>query len=276
MYLKKCGFSNPDVMYSIIENGSLFALADEFANNDTRYVEYVYNNLRQLIKVMNNHSKENIVSKKLMRDNKDMWHFDDMYRMYIKIKEHDSKLLDSVHWSGSLAEIHDDLSMISTKIRYANKEIPYQKSDRELEGDVDDYTFKLAVDTNELVAIGQEMKICVGSYRETALSRRSIIVSMISHNKYVGCIEIDSSKNLRQLKGKRNSYLVGPAADAARKWLKLTGIKSVTRCHDFVHLGEAIETRTDFHHLELDERGEVVDNHHVAYNPFLDFDPLPF
>jgi hypothetical protein len=276
LYLRKCGFKNSDVIHSVVEHGDfLAAIEDNYYGSGQKNPHSV---MIKIIKTMNNHSNESAVAKRLTKLPRDSWYLSDMCNMYEKVREHDKKLLDTIDWHGSLVEIHDDLSLITTKIRYANKVIPYTKEDGKLEREVGDYVFKLAEDTNELVAIGQEMKICVGSYRESVLSRNCIIVAMKSDDKYVGCIELDRGWNLRQLKGKRNAYLVGPASEAAKKWLKTVGIHGANKCNDFVHLGETIETHHDYHHFELDEEGNVVDVYQRAHrhNPFEDDEMYPF
>ena len=108
----------------------------------------------------------------------------------------------------------------------------------------------MPIDTNELIVIGQEMKICVGTYRDQVLSKRSIVVSMKQDDKYVGCIELGNDFCLRQIKGKRNSYLIGNAGKAAIKWVKKSGIQQYQNHPDYTHIGEVRETSMDYHNLD--------------------------
>lgn len=277
-YLVYCGFQNRDVIRMVLKDNAFFSYFDndcDKTNYDLTSFSNTYDSFRQIIKRMLKASPENSVGKKLCGAN--YYHYiNDTVMMYKKIRQYDKSLLNAVNWAGTIIDIHDDLSKISNKIRYANVSISYRDTDKLLEREVGEFTFSLAVDTNELVLIGQEMKICVGSYRDSVLSKRSTIVSIKSNNKYVGCIELDSSKHLIQMKGKYNRYLVGNVCEAAREWVGLVDVKEPNRCCDFQNLGKEIQSQRDYHQLELDEDGNVFDNTRNDYFAFDFNDDLPF
>jgi hypothetical protein len=258
IYFKQCGFNNPDVIRMLITNNTFFedAMEQRCTSFDIKEIINVADKFRQIVKKMVANSDELVVAKRFLTTQV-YWYISDTLNMYNKVKAHDTKLLDTINWSSSLKEIHDDLSLIIDKIKYANAEIKYTNREKHLENSIDGYTFKLAVDTNELVAIGQEMKICVGSYREQAISKQSLIISIRDDSKYVGCIELDNSFGLRQIKGNRNSYLIGEVGNAAIKWVKTSGVKDYNRNVDFTHIGQQSLQKIDFHTLELDENGNV-------------------
>jgi hypothetical protein len=182
----------------------------------------------------------------------------DLIFMYEKVKKENKEFLSIINWAGSFVEIHDELSQIITKIRYTNKEIPYQKSDYNLVENINGYTFELAKDTNQLVEIGQKMGICVGGYRDAALSQYSKIVHVTYDSKYVGCIELTSKHALLQAKAKYNNMMSGNLAKAMRKWVKIKKIKNPENCYDYRRLDEETHSTYDYHGLELNENGDVV------------------
>lgn len=278
VYLKSCGFTNSDIMRTILKDNRFFSYFDNCTNNsyfDVAKLTKAYNRFIQVIKRMLANSTEISVGKKLNNCGSCIY-ISDIANMFDEVYKYDKKLLDSIDWSGSIKEIHDDFSLVSTKIQYANVQIPYKAHERALEREVEGFSFSLANDTNELVAIGQEMKICVGSYRDAVLSKRSTIISMKYQHSYIGCIEVDLSGQLIQMKGKCNTYLVGDAAQAAKRWANIVGLKATNRCVDFQNLGKTLVTDADYHHLEIDDNGNVFDKN-LRNDVIFDFeDELPF
>ena len=263
-YLRKCGFENGDVMRRLLEDGTFIKNTTEIDYYTKKLMKETQNVSVQIVKRMLKEKPETAVANKLMSQNKRRYgksEFKDMIHMYTKVKNQDKSLLNSVNWGGTISEIHDDLSLIVTKIQYANRIIKYKKEDLAFEKTIGGCEFKLAVDTNELVKIGQELRICVGSYRERALNRFSIILSVKKDEKYVGCIELDNAYNLVQVKGRCNSWLYGEIGEATKKWTANTPVRSKDNCYDYTHIG--LESNGccehDYHRLELNEDGEVVD-----------------
>lgn len=184
---------------------------------------------------------------------------------YMETNENDFDITKIMR--GSIREIHDAFSKIINQIRYANVPIVYKEHDEKFNQTFDEYSFTLAIDTNELISIGQNMKICVGGYRDKALERRCIIVKMEKDGKYVGCIELDGTgKKLIQAKAVCNNLLQENKALALKKWVEMLEIDA-ENCWDYRHIAEDnvsfnddenYQRTHDYHHLELDENGNVV------------------
>ena len=62
-------------------------------------------------------------------------------------------LLNTIDWTGSFKDVHDELSLLSSKLENVNVAIKYSAKEKTLEREVGECQFQLAVDTNELVAI---------------------------------------------------------------------------------------------------------------------------
>ena len=124
----------------------------------------------------------------------------DLIISYNAIKKHNKNYELSCH--GSLKDIHDKVSEDYREIKYKNIELEYENNMLKLNDTINEYTFTLAKDTKELSTIGKDMQICVGSYRERALSKSCYIVDVKDKdNKYKACIEIREDKiSIKQVK----------------------------------------------------------------------------
>lgn len=277
-YLTRCGFTNPDIMRNILKHES-----EIFPEHMYRtYFEVIerknmYDTLRKVIKRMVASSGEHSVATKIINSNRRSY-IEDIAMMYRHICQSDKLLLNTIDWTGSFKDVHDELSLLSSKLENVNVAIKYSAKEKTLEREVGECQFQLAVDTNELVAIGQKMKICVGSYRDAVLSKRSTIVAMTKNGQYVGCIEVDSHNSIVQMKASRNRYLIGDIGEAAKKWVKEVGLNT-NNCWDYKNIGVKIDSNADYHHLELDADGNVFDPRAIVNDdrPFFDDDEwLPF
>ena len=124
----------------------------------------------------------------------------DMIISYNAIKKYNKNY--EISFRGSLEDIHDKISEDYREIKYKNIELEYEDDMLKLNDTINEYTFTLAKDTKELSTIGKEMRICVGSYRERALSKSCYIVDVKDkNNKYKACIEIREDKiSIKQVK----------------------------------------------------------------------------
>lgn len=124
----------------------------------------------------------------------------DLIISYNAIKKHNKNYELSCH--GSLEDIHDKVSEDYREIKYKNIGLEYENNMLKLNDTINEYTFTLAKDTKELSTIGKDMQICVGSYRERALSKSCYIVDVKDkNNKYKACIEIREDKiSIKQVK----------------------------------------------------------------------------
>lgn len=204
----------------------------------------------------------------------------DAARMYVKFKNSDMVLKE--YFNDDIKKIHDRMSKDIDKIRFSNVEISYKKSEEIYNMMVDGFEFRLAKDTNELVKIGQELKICVGGYRDVAIEKSSIIVSVVKDDKYHGCIEVSpNGKYLKQAKAVYNNVFQEHKAQALQQWVETLGINA-DDCCDYRHIKEGnisfdeniyLSRTYDYHNLELDAEGNVIPKN--ANNDF-DDEEYPF
>ena len=129
-------------------------------------------------------------------------------------------------------EFHDEVSVVSQSLQYRNISLEelYTEDNVSLNDTImlpeksseDTFTFQLVKDTNEMIVIGQELGICVGTaYRSSAINKYCVIAGIQNKGKYVGCIELDNScKTVRQVKGYHNCYLHGNTAKAMKNWVE--------------------------------------------------------
>lgn len=130
--------------------------------------------------------------------------------MYRKIRKEIKNY--KIDWNNSIKYLHDLLLKDYNRMKHKNKELPIDEDLQKIIDSFDDFPIKyhLASDTDELVKTGSFMDICVGSYREEALSKESLIV--IGCNKIdepVTCIELkkfNNKFNLIQVKKAHNDY----------------------------------------------------------------------
>lgn len=248
--LKKCFSSEFEKIKSfatvlIKEKGEVFAancmFSNEKTNNSFRKTNYIYSN----------------------------WEiFVDAAMMYEKLivtysMDNVNKLL-----SGNIKEIHDKLMIEVNKQKYKNIPIEYSKREKKLEANMDGLSFELAKDTNALVDCGQQMHICVGSYRDKVLNKCATIVFLKENEKYIGCIELvvkqkDKDLHLCQAKAFANNGLYGSYAKALIAWCENNHIVT-NNCSDYTyainHINQtqlSTKRTLDYHRLELVD-GNVV------------------
>ena len=256
MFFQKCGFKNNDNMLSLINGGKFYMFNYQYCGNKANEIRL--RTVSQIIKKMLKVTPENQVVKKINSlEEYNRYEFEDMLRMYEDLKRVKKEYLKMIDWHGTLMDIHDDLSKLTTKLQYENQEIPYDKEDYDLVEQIGDFSFNLANDTNQLVEIGQKMGICVGGYRSVALSGTSKIIHVKQNDKYVGCIELSKSHSLRQAKAKYNNMMTGELAEALKKWVVKKKIQNPEDCSDYRRLGEELNSHHDYHQYEIDEEGNV-------------------
>lgn len=229
---KKCGFKNPESLYYLLThpNNACRAFGLQYSMHPKEFKQ-----IRQMLKRMVQAHDEYSVAKKMCCET-DIWStlYDSVY-MFSKIMEINSDALDDINWRQSLKEIHDDLSHTLQRVRFKNVTIPYSNDETALESVVQDIEFKLALDTDELNAIGDKMSICVGSYRQRVLDKQDTIVYMKRNNQYVGCIELAQKTTqfeLVQVKAKYNKLLNGDAMDIFDQWAEDKQIQTQD-CYDW-------------------------------------------
>lgn len=196
----------------------------------------------------------------------------DTAKLYAMIKD---KIKDyEVDFTRNIKDLHDIFDKDYRKIRQSNEKIPQNKSIAKVFKDfeVNGITYRLAKDTDELIKIGAIMDICVGGYRNDALSKQCIIVAGYDkEDKPVTCIELRKEKQycVWQVK-KRKNYL--PKASENNALVKLfedNKIKINTRDLDLENNwnrlkdedSELLGKRKDFtyaHNVPEELRAELV------------------
>lgn len=109
-----------------------------------------------------------------------------------------------------LEKLHDVLASDMNKLEYEYEEISYSKKEiLKLETETKDYRFLLASSNHQLIEVGTNLHICVGSYAQDAIEKLLYIVLL--ENKKTGevthCIEVHCQRRkwfLVQAKGKYN------------------------------------------------------------------------
>jgi hypothetical protein len=228
--LLKIGFEDYNVILSILEENSNIAL-DLSEKIGTRVSEEILVNFtKDLIKRKGEPSAKKIIFSK----DYSYSYLCDSANMYNTFKR--NNLLSPELLKGTIKEIHNTLSSNYRKINQRNLIIAYNKNMEKLNSYIDGFDFVLARDTHELIDVGTEMGICVGSYGRRAVENSLIIVVMKEGKKYVGCIELDAEgKTLKQAKAKFNNVLQEKKAEALKKWIEMQEIDA-KNCYDYRHI----------------------------------------
>ena len=249
-WLHKFGITDINIMNNIVDNLSREAFRRMHTNmcDDTRHVVAF---VKWLIEGRNAESIKTIIINSFEND---YW-LHDSIRMFEQVMATGIE----VDNSGNIKEIHDRIMHEYNKMRFKNRVIQYEKSEQNFEQTVDDYQFVLAEDTDRLYDIGNNLRICVGSYGERAVAKHCTIVTMQKDNSYVACIELRKMHGqwyMNQLKAKFNHTVQD--IDPVIKWVASTGIIT-DDCNDYQR---AITHSTG--HFDSVERDYHVNNPRLA------------
>lgn len=108
------------------------------------------------------------------------------------------------------SELHDELSALQSKCKHTNKQVIYSDEVKErFNLDINGFHFRLPQDTNELVATGEKLQICVGSYGDSVASGREHVIIMYDDDyTAVGCLSTNRQMTgLDQAKGYHNGMI---------------------------------------------------------------------
>lgn len=153
----------------------------------------------------------------------------DTYRMYTHIRSINPDY--QVDWKRSFIKIHNILSKDMSRYKKDNESIPYKKEEYVLDKQYEQYSFKLAPDTDYLIHVGNELDICVGGYGEAAVKRQATISVLYKEEQPIACIEIDKKRVIRQAKLSHNRLPKTEEARMIRAWAKENKI-IWNRCSD--------------------------------------------
>lgn len=266
------GISNRDCLMKIakcyITLDRNYSSATEIFN--PLYLEY----LKKIIEMRGERNFVNDLIKNIQSDKNFLFNFLDALKMLITMSKildetqmlaRNGKSLFKVHFK----DFHDEISIVSQSLRYRNIDLEnlYTEDDISLndtitlsEGDSEDaFTFQLVKDTNEMIIIGQELGICVGTaYRSSAINKSCVIAGIQNEGKYVGCIELDSScKTICQVKGYHNCYLHGNAAKVMKNWVESHKLSINTSDYEKMKFSdnnvEYAYGNRDFHNVDIED-----------------------
>ena len=123
--------------------------------------------------------------------------------------------------SHDLYELHMHLADLVSRQENENRKIRYKDNDFLLEFHDETYSLSLAKDTHELIDVGDKMDICVGSYANDDIRKKSKILFLryLESNEPIGCIEI-RDRNIVQAKGASNELLEKQEREFVKAWVK--------------------------------------------------------
>ncbi len=137
-------------------------------------------------------------------------------------------------FTGTLIAMHDKMMLLLNKTKEIPYYIPYTKKEMGLNCECGGYTFELAKTNTEMIDVGCEMHICVGSYDHRAANKKCTIVFMKKDGQLQACIElVDDNKYLNQAKDYCNRILSPEKREAFKTFLVRNKIKT-TNCNDYV------------------------------------------
>lgn len=232
--LLKSGFKNPDVIRAMLSEDMEISTRYliEYNNNEKYCQEYIVKFIKKLIKV-----KGEIGARKFLSSSEsDLEYLRDTASMFVIFDER--KMFKNTYMKGDLRKVHDELSKDYRKVKEKNLKINYKPDFYKLEDTIDGFEFKLMKNTYEMIDVGQEMHICVGSYGNSAVAGRCVILTMSKGNKHVGCIELSSDgKRLVQAKACFNNLLQEKKAEVLKQWIEKNKINT-SSCYDYAHIKE--------------------------------------
>lgn len=247
-FIKDLGFKNNDIKYNYLEYEKYLETSHAFKSELVKpsltlfYSDYeMYGCIKKFIKKLIKVRGESDTLRLLIDELEMQFSYrhsviQDTAMIYSLLKGRNALTAD-LFKGNSLEVMHDKMSERYNLIKHENQTLLYTDEEKQIfEKDYEDYVFRFAIDTQELIKVGNEMHICVGSYGDSALKKVCYIVLMIKEDKYVGCIELSyNKKKLRQAKAKYNDAIIGEDAKVLKRWVEETGIDAID-CNDYSHI----------------------------------------
>lgn len=151
----------------------------------------------------------------------DKYYLVDTARMFCRyFTDLNAEERESVLKNGFTKRTHDMLSNIVHNLKHKNHVFAYTKEQKNLEDDIDGFTFKLPLDSSTMHLIGSSMHNCVFSYWEQVLNGSCTIVYAVKDESYEACIEVSGNRRVIQARSDYNGLLEGSIAEAFKKWKK--------------------------------------------------------
>ena len=196
-----------------------------------------------------------------MVSNANLFEIRDTAQTYPDLDEEDAYFV--MKNAANINEIHDTFNMIlrdrgyrkqrkDEKIKYTKEELGKYNFECQ-----DGISFILAEGSKDLAIVGANMGICVGSYADTALAKRTTIIKMMKGEKYIACIEAHKN-NIVQIKAKFNNPVKAEYKDDIDEWLQTKNLSC--KCQDYYEIGQ--EGGNTFNYAGVNpEDFEPHDNH---------------
>lgn len=178
--------------------------------------------------------------------------------------------------------LHDELASLSNTVRIVSRDdnalkpFKYNDVERELECDIDDFTFTLPKNGMDLARLGSIFHNCVGGYSSYVHDEECIIVYAKEGKEYKLCIELSKENGeykANQIKSFYNEIPRGKDAEVALKWLELFDIPS-NNCRDVQRMLQIPSPEMVYSHANVNNYNNQ-NNANVIYDLDVDED-LPF
>ena len=129
-------------------------------------------------------------------DNLDKW---DAMSMFMNYFSHiPERLRKDILKDGFTVFNHNALSNISYQVKNKNITFSYSQDQKDLEDDIDGYSFRLPENSYKLCDIGTVLHNCVASYADQVSEKKCTIVYATKEDHYQICIEVDGNEVMQE------------------------------------------------------------------------------
>lgn len=165
----------------------------------------------------------------ILRKSEDVDYFmkDDAFCMFRSYFRHiPEELRKDILEDGFTRFNHDALAKISYSVENRNITFKYSGEQKNLEDDIDGYSFRLPKTNMQMCEIGTALHNCVASYAEIVEGKECTIVYAEKDREYKICIEV-RGKEVCQERIDRNEVPTGEEKAVLSKWHERHGLKIV-------------------------------------------------
>ena len=165
----------------------------------------------------------------ILRKSEDVDYFmkDDAFCMFRSYFRHiPEELRKDILEDGFTRFNHDALAKISYSVENRNITFKYTGEQKNLEDDIDGYSFRLPKTNMQMCEIGSALHNCVASYAEIVEGKECTIVYAEKDGEYKICIEV-RGKEVCQERIDRNEVPTGEEKAVLSKWHERHGLKIV-------------------------------------------------
>lgn len=165
----------------------------------------------------------------ILRKSEDVDYFmkDDAFCMFRSYFRHiPEELRKDILEDGFTRFNHDALAKISYSVENRNITFKYSGEQKNLEDDIDGYSFRLPKTNMQMCEIGTALHNCVASYAEIVEGKECTIVYAEKDGEYKICIEV-RGKEVCQERIDRNEAPTGEEKAILSKWHERHGLKIV-------------------------------------------------